>query len=151
MSAETNYTDMILHLTKLTLHTYAPAKVLEFYEDEQAADIELLFMSADRTGALRKYPIILKAPVQGMRYKIPNPFPADITGLVGFHGDVNGGAAVVAPSKEIEFVPFLKPGDIVTVAFAERAMDNLQDEPFDPQFKRTHNIKDAIITGILFL
>lgn len=130
MSAETNYTDMILHLTKLTLHTYAPAKVLEFYESEQAADIELLFMSADRAGSLMKYPIILRAPVQGMRYKIKDP--------------------TLAPDKELDFVPFLKPGDIVTVAFAERAIDNLQKIPFNPEFRRTHNIKDAIITGILF-
>lgn len=57
----------------------------------------------------------------------------------------------------IERAPVLKHvgplamGNIVYVAFAERALDNLQNVPFDPDAHRMHDVRDAIVLGVIEL
>lgn len=43
--------------------------------------------------------------------------------------------------------PLVK-GDVVQVAVAERAMDELQKVPFDPGMRRMFNLNDAIVIGV---
>lgn len=53
----------------------------------------------------------------------------------------------------IERAPVLKhvgpltAGKTVFVAIAERALDNLQDKPFDPESSRMHDVRDAVVIG----
>lgn len=49
----------------------------------------------------------------------------------------------------LKHVGALSEDDIVFVAFSERALDNLQKEPFDPDASRMHDIRDAVILGVL--
>lgn len=51
----------------------------------------------------------------------------------------------------LKHVGALSKGDIVFVAFSERALDNLQKEPFDPDASRMHDIRDAVVLGVLEL
>ena len=51
----------------------------------------------------------------------------------------------------LKHVGALSKNDIVYVSFAERALDNLQDEAFDPDASRMHDIKDAVIIGVMEL
>lgn len=150
MPKSTNAMGTIMQNIKMQIHTNAVASVVTYYEDTQEADIQPLFMMCSHGGELTKLAMINRVPVAGMRYKINHIIPSIITGLVGVHGGVDGGGAAIEIPGEIEFTPSLHPGDIVVVAFAERAMDNLTTEPFDPDSTRTHHIQDAMITGILF-
>lgn len=145
MSTTTQGVRAIMHNIKMSIHTFAPAKVLSFDEAKQEANIELLFMQVDRTGRTSKYPMIVGVPVLGMRYKV-DEYPATITGLTK-DGAVDGSAANITPKREIVYKPFLKPGDVVFVAFAERALDNLQKKPFNPEFHRMFDVQDAVIIG----
>lgn len=49
----------------------------------------------------------------------------------------------------LKHVGALAKGDVVFVAFSERALDNLQKEPFDPDASRMHDIRDAVVLGVL--
>lgn len=51
----------------------------------------------------------------------------------------------------LKHVGALSKGDVVFVAFSERALDNLQKTPFDPDATRMHDVKDAVILGVLEL
>jgi len=51
----------------------------------------------------------------------------------------------------LKHVGTLSKNDIVFVAFAERALDNLQTKPFDPDASRMHDIRDAVVLGVLEL
>ena len=51
----------------------------------------------------------------------------------------------------LKHVGALSKDDIVFVGFAERALDNLQKEPFDPDASRLHDIRDAVVLGVIEL
>lgn len=125
MSTETNFYDGVIKGIKLSTNTFAPAKVIKFHEDSMEADIEILFLTRRKDGSFFQYPLVERAPVLGMRYK--------------------------TPTEEIMFTPSLKKDDLVFVAFAQRALDNLQSKPFDPGTRRTHAIKDAVVLGVFNL
>jgi len=150
MANDTKFIDLLERRIKLSIRTQAPARVISFDEGKQTADVELLFLSVDTDGDTDKYPVLQDVPILGMRYKIYHPIPAQIDGLMGVHGGVDGSSATIHTKNEIEFKPFLKKNDVVFVEFAERALDNLNGAtPFDPEFNRTHDQRDAVITGIL--
>ncbi|AOH54493.1 hypothetical protein ABE28_009020 [Peribacillus muralis] len=46
--------------------------------------------------------------------------------------------------------PLIK-GDVIQVAVAERAMDELQNVPFDPGMRRMFNLNDAVVIGVFDL
>lgn len=128
MAKDTNFFDMMERRLKLGLHTSGPAKVIAFDEDNLTADIELLHMTKDGDGDLESYPLIMDAPVLGAKFKAKNA-----------NGDI------------VEYIPFLEPGDQVYVCFAERAIDNWEGpNKFDPDYMRTHDIRDAVIVGVRF-
>lgn len=146
MSIQTEAIKAVMHSIKLSMHTFAPAKVLSFDEAKQEANIELLFMQVNGSGKTTKYPMIMGVPVLGMRYKVEE-YAATVTGLTDPDGAVDGSAAKIKPKTEMVYKPFLKKDDIVFVAFAERALDNLQKQPFNPEYSRMFNIQDAVIIG----
>lgn len=151
MSRATEFFDMFERKIKFSIHTMAPARVIAFNESKRTADVELLFLSVDKDGNKEKYAPVLGVPVAGMRYKINHPASATITGLQGVHGGVDGSNASIQLKQEIECIPFLKKDDVVMVGFAERALDHLSGpKPFDPEYHRTHDIKDAVVLGVLF-
>ncbi|WP_426353651.1 Gp138 family membrane-puncturing spike protein [Exiguobacterium sp. R-39] len=51
----------------------------------------------------------------------------------------------------LKHVGALAKDDIVFVAFSERALDNLQKKPFDPDASRMHDVRDAVILGVIEL
>ncbi|WP_026678221.1 Gp138 family membrane-puncturing spike protein [Fictibacillus gelatini] len=125
MAGDTNFFDLIERRIKLSLHTFAPARVIKFNEGKRTVDVELLFLSVDKNGDTDRYPLIEDAPVLGHRYKVD--------GIIKTYS------------------PVLQTGDVVFVAFAERALDNLNGgKPFDPEYRRTHDIRDAVVLGVLF-
>ena len=150
MANDTKFIDLLERRIKLSIRTQAPARVISFDEGKQTADVELLFLSVDTDGDADKYPVLQDVPILGMRYKISHPIPANIAGLTGAYGGVDGSNGIIHTKQEIEFKPFLKKNDVVFVEFAERALDHLNGTtPFDPEFNRTHDQRDAVITGIL--
>ncbi|MCK6164673.1 MULTISPECIES: Gp138 family membrane-puncturing spike protein [Bacillus] len=42
----------------------------------------------------------------------------------------------------------MKVGAMVFLSFADRALDNLTNKPFDPDSTRTHDITDAVVIGV---
>lgn len=125
MAAETKFFDELGRVLKLSIHTFAPARVLSFNYSKQEADIELLFMS-NSGGVLEKIPMIPGVPVLSMRYRI----------------EESNGTSYTRTYKSD-----LRAGDVVFVAFCERAIDNLSSQPFDPEYRRTHDYRDAVIIG----
>lgn len=150
MSVETGGIDALIKHIKLSMHTFMPARVISFNEAKQEADIELLFAQVDRSGKATKYPPILGAPVMGMRYKVYEEYPAEVKGTKYEGQPVDGGSATIKHKQEIEYKPFLKKDDVVFVAFAERALDNLQNKPFNPEYRRMFDVVDAVVLGIRF-
>lgn len=151
MSAETKLFDNLIHLIKMQIHTFVPARVVSFNQTTQQANIEVLFMSRDKNGNTSTVPMIEDVPVLGMRYRAVGSHTAVVNGLQGVHGGVDGTAAVITPTQEIEYRPFLKSGDIVFCGISERSLDNLQSAPFDPEARRMFNIRDCVVLGMVTL
>ena len=151
MASDTTFFEELIHRIKIDMHTIAPARIVSFDDVKLTADVELLFLSVDKDGDEQKYPLIKDAPVLGMRYKAKKSYAAQIDGLMGVHGSVDGSNAIIQPIGEIEYIPHLKKGDIVFVGFAERSLDNLNGaKSFNPTISRTHHIQDAVVLGVLF-
>lgn len=147
MAKETRFFDAFGRQLKLSIHTFAPARVITFDKAKQEATIELLFKSVDQEGNAESYPPLEKVPVIGMRYEVSEATDVTIEGLKADAVDVNGNDGTFKTREPIVMTPFYKPDDIVFVAFAERALDNLQNRPFDPDSYRTHSLVDAVIIG----
>ena len=104
-----------------------PCKVLAYYPDELTADLQPIFQRV-KGGATQDYPMINKAPVS----KTVVIYPAR-------EGRCRGccGCQVEIPQHHEP----LRPGQIVIVGFAERALDFVGT--------RRHDLTDAIVIGIL--
>lgn len=119
----------------------APAKVVKYDENKQRADIQLLFMTVYADGTKEPYRLLEDVPVMFQRFKLNKGR--------SFTATINGVSQTVQVEQELVYTPFLRAGDIVLVGFAERALDNLTNKPFDPEFHRTHSVQDAIVLGVL--
>lgn len=146
MSESTKLFDGFARHIKLSIHTFAPARIISYDKAKQEAVIELLFKSVDRDGNAESYPPIEKVPVLGMRYELASS-GVNISGLLANGTNVNGANATLSSREPLVMIPSFKPNDIVFVAFADRALDNLQNKPFDPDSHRTHSLVDAVIIG----
>lgn len=113
MGVESRAFDAVIKNIKISMNTFAPARIVKYYPGVKAeADIEILFKyQIDKEGNTTKYPMITGVPVLN------------------------------------EVKTTLEPGDVVFVAFAQRALDNLQTVPFDPGFAHMFAIKDAVVIG----
>lgn len=54
---------------------------------------------------------------------------------------------VIERAPVLKHVGPLTEGAVVFVACAERAIDNLQERPFDPDSYRMHDLRDAVVIG----
>lgn len=150
MSEATRFFNNLAHKVAMVINTAMPCKVLSFDESTSTAKIQPLFMVKEVGKAPEALSPIEGVPVLGMRYKIKSPYGASISGLVGVHGPVDGSNSVIAPKQEIEYVPFLKKGDIVYAVFAQRALDNvLGGKVAYPEINRHHDTQDAVIVGLM--
>jgi len=141
MAKDTKFLDAFARQIKLSIHTIAPAKVVRFKENERKADIQLLFMTVYADGTKEPYGMIEDVPVLYQRFKLNKG--------QSFAATINGVTQTVRVEQDLVYTPFLRAGDIVIVGFAERALDNLTNKPFDPEFHRTHDVQDAVILGVL--
>ena len=141
MAKDTKFLDAFARQIKLSIHTIAPAKVVRFKENERKADIQLLFMTVYADGTKEPYGMIEDVPVLYHRFKLNKG--------QSFTATINGVTQTVQVEQDLVYTPFLRAGDIVLVGFAERALDNLTNKPFDPEFHRTHDVQDAIVLGVL--
>lgn len=163
MAKETRFFDGFARHIKLSIHTFAPARIISYDKVKQEATVELLFKSVDQEGNAESYPPIEGVPVLGMRYDLTQSIEVEIDNLTveqyvvyadgGFTSggteikDVDGENGRIRFKQPLNLTPSFKPNDIVFVAFAERALDNLQNKPFDPDSHRTHSLVDAVIIG----
>lgn len=141
MAKDTKFLDAFARQIKLSIHTMAPAKVVKYDENKQRADIQLLFMTVYADGTKEPYRLLEDVPVMFQRFKLNKGQP--------FTAIINGVTQTVQIEQDLVYTPFLRAGDIVVVGFAERALDNLTNKPFDPEFHRTHSVQDAIVLGVL--
>lgn len=141
MAKDTKFLDAFARQIKLSIHTMAPAKVVKYDENKQRADIQLLFMTVYKDGTKEPYRLLEDVPVMFQRFKINKGQP--------FTAIINGVLKTVQVEQDLVYTPFLRAGDIVWVGFAERALDNLTNRPFDPEFHRTHSVQDAVVLGVL--
>lgn len=147
MSESTKLFDGFARHIKLSVHTFAPARIISYNNAKQEATVELLFKSVDQEGNAESYPPIEGVPVLGMRYAVEQLTDVTINGLKADAVDVDGTSGTIKTREPLVLTPFYKPNDVVFVAFAERALDNLQSKPFDPDSHRTHSLVDAVIIG----
>jgi len=141
MAKDTKFLDAFARQIKLSIHTMAPAKVVRYHEEKQKADIQLLFMTVYADGTKEPYGLLEDVPVMFQRFKLNKGQPFSIK--------INGVTQTAQIEQDLVYTPFLRAGDIVLVGFAERALDNLTNKPFDPEFHRTHDVQDAVILGVL--
>lgn len=141
MAKDTKFLDAFARQIKLSIHTMAPAKVVKYNENKQRADIQLLFMTVYADGTKEPYRLLEDVPVMFQRFKLNKGQP--------FTAIINGVSRTVQVEQDLVYTPFLRAGDIVWVGFAERALDNLTNKPFDPEFHRTHSVQDAVVLGVL--
>lgn len=141
MAKDTKFLDAFARQIKLSIHTIAPAKVVKYDENKQKADIQLLFMTVYSDGTKEPYKLLEGVPVMFQRFKLNKG--------QSFTAVINGVSQTVQIEQDLVYAPFLRAGDIVVVGFAERALDNLANRPFDPEYHRTHSVQDAIVLGVL--
>lgn len=141
MAKDTKFLDAFARQIKLSIHTIAPAKVVKYDENKQKADIQLLFMTVYADGTKEPYRLLEGVPVMFQRFKLNKG--------QSFSIKINGVTQTAQVEQDLVYAPFLRAGDIVVVGFAERALDNLTNRPFDPEYHRTHSVQDAIVLGVL--
>lgn len=141
MAKDTKFVEALIRQIKTSIHTFGPAKVISYDEKKREAAIQPLFMTMDKEGNLEPYSVIEHVPVLGMRYKFNKGDSVSCR--------IGGSQTTIEIDEPIEMVPFLKDGDPVWYAIAERSIDNLSDKPFDPDDPRTHHITDAVVVGVM--
>jgi len=119
MAKDTEFLESFKRHIVIGLHTSAPARIERY--NGKTADIQLLFKQAFNDGTNEAYGPILEVPILAQKYK-------------------EGNEIVIK-------APFYEKGDMVMVSFCERAIDELQKQPFDPTFHRAHSVQDAVIIG----
>jgi hypothetical protein len=113
----------------LNLHTAMPARVVRYNETKYRAVIQPLFMTKEVGRAPRALPVIQNVPVLSQQFR------------------VNGG-------EPQEYTPVYQEGDVVFVAFSERALDAVLaggSRVVLPDSTRHHSLNDAVILGRLML
>lgn len=113
----------------LTLHTAMPAKIVSYDETRHRASIQPLHMTKEVGRPARALPLVQNVPVLSQCLR-------------------------VAGGEPQEYVPVYEVGDIVFVAFSERALDAVLSgggQPVLPDSSRHHSLNDAVILGRLML
>lgn len=125
MSDAIRFLDGLLEERLAHLHTCMPARVTRYDAERARADVQPLYMRRDR-GAARPVPLPLLTDLPVLRRRI-----------------------LVDEIPVVE-TPHYEPGDIVLIAFAERALDRvLGGAMSDPGYSRKHALEDGIVLGLL--
>lgn len=126
MSYADQFLNNFIRQKLLGIHTAMPAKVISFDEATKQATIQPLYMSKEVDASPSPLPLIQGVPALSQRFKV---------------GDM-------AQTYE----PIYQAGDIVFVAFSERALDSVLaggGRPVLPDSTRHHDLNDAVILGVL--
>lgn len=115
MSEFVKFLDGIIEERVSEIHTCMPARVVKFDEATGKVDVQPLFNRKLKNGNTVPYPMLVGLPVLKRKTK---------PGL-----------------EPITDIPFYEKGDIVLVAFAERALDGVG--------ARKHDLSDGIVIGLL--
>jgi hypothetical protein len=95
-----------------------------------------------------KMSIHTNVPCRVVHY-YPDTWEADLEVL--FKQVVKSGASFKYPmilkAPVLEHVGPLSVGNVVFCGVSERALDNMQRVPFDPEFSRAHDLKDCVVIG----
>lgn len=120
------FLDGVIEEKLLNLHTTMPAKVLTYDEAAKRATVQPLYLTKEiGAPAPVLLPVIENVPVVGWRVR-----------------NADGTAAMIEP--------IFQAGDIVYLAFCERALDEvLGGRAAYPSINRRHNLTDAVILGVL--
>lgn len=111
----------------LALHTAMPCKVISYDESTKRATVQPLYKTKEYDKPAAALPVIEDVPVLKQRFR------------------VNDG-------EEQEYTPVYQTGDVVFVAFSERALDAVMAAPGQivlPDSTRHHSLNDAVILGVL--
>ena len=109
----------------LSLNTSFPALVLSYNESIREANIQPMFMTKNYNEDPQTQPIVEGVPVLMQRYK------------------VDGGAVQ-------EFVPIVRPGDIVMCVCSQRSLDDVRaGRPYYAGNSRILSLQDAVIIGVI--
>ena len=111
----------------LALHTAMPARIVSYDEVRRRATIQPLHMTKEVGQAPRELPLVQNVPVLAQRFRVGGGDPQ-------------------------EYIPVYQSGDIVFVAFSERALDAVLaggGRPVLPLSTRHHSLNDAVVLGKL--
>lgn len=114
----------------LKLHTAMPCRVVSYDEGSRRAVVQPLYMTKERGRPPAPQPLVQNVPVLAQHYRIDGS------------------------SEVYEHVPVYQPGEVVFVAFSERALGAVLAAPgqvVSPDSDRHHDINDAIILGVIAL
>ncbi|MDF2657756.1 MAG: hypothetical protein K0Q94_547 [Paenibacillus sp.] len=114
----------------LNLHTAMPCRVVSYDEGRRRATVQPLYMSKEYGKPPGPMALVENVPVLSQRFRI------------------NGS------SDTYDYTPVYQPGDVVFVAFSERALDAVLAAPgqvVSPDSDRHHNINDAVILGVMVI
>ncbi|WP_274381443.1 Gp138 family membrane-puncturing spike protein [Paenibacillus mesophilus] len=107
-----------------------PCRVVSYDEERRRAVVQPLFMTKERGKPPAPLPLVQNVPVLSQRYRVDG-----------------------SPDT-YEYVPVYQPGDVVFVAFSERALDAALAAPgqvVPPDSDRHHSLNDAVIVGVMAL
>lgn len=108
----------------LNLNTAMPCRVISYDESKRRASVQPLFMVKEVGRAPEALPPIQDVPVLKQRFKLGAGEPQ-------------------------EYVPVYEPGDVVLVAFAQRAIDDVLGGQMAYPGTRRHDLTDAVILGVI--
>ena len=122
MPAGDHVMKQIIQEELMNVNTAMPCRVVSFSDGK--ASVQPLFMKKVKGESPKKRPLIQNVPTLKQRFK------------------VDGVTQTYEPVYEV--------GDVVFVAFAQRALDKLSGgQEFYPGYSRKHSIHDAVILGVM--
>lgn len=130
----------VLEEKLLNLHTAAPCRVVSFDIGRKRASVQPLYMAKEIGKPPVTRPIIEEVPVLSHRYT-----------EIEYYGSAEAGEPVQEREVEKVRTPIYKAGDVVLVAFSERALEApiLSGKVSYPAHRRRHSLTDAVILGVI--
>jgi hypothetical protein len=128
MSEADKYLHGFIREKLLHLHTAMPCRVVSYDEGRRRAVVQPLYMTKERGKPPGPLPLVQNVPFLSQRYRVD--------GSTDTHN----------------YVPVFQPGDVVFVAFSERALDAVLAAPgqvVSPDSDRHHSLNDAVILGVM--
>jgi hypothetical protein len=128
MSEADKYLHGFIREKLLNLHTAMPCKVISYDEGRRRSTVQPLYMTKEHGKPAAPLPLVQNVPVLSQRFRVEGS------------PDVHN------------YTPVFEPGDVVFVAFSERALDAVLAAPgqvVSPGSDRHHHINDCVILGVM--